>query len=113
MIIAWFVYAAIAASLTAPIVFLGRKRIFWETWEFLALVIPYFVWLGLMLSDFKPKSLSNLVEPILIGFAVPVLALLRVSLSRKMDERLLAAGLITILSLVAVAVYWVVPCLPE
>jgi hypothetical protein len=34
-------------------------------------------------------------------------------LSQKMDGRLLAAGLITILSLVAVAIYWVVPCLPE
>jgi hypothetical protein len=113
MIIAWFVYAAVATVLTAPIVFLGRKRIFWEPWEFLALVIPYFVWLGLMLSGLKPKSLSNLVEPILIGIAAPVLALLRIGLSRKMDERLLAAGLITILSLVAGAVYWIVPCLPE
>src|SRR4051812_36328545 len=109
----WFVYAGIASVLSAPIVFFGRKRVHWHLWELLALIIPYLIWLALVFSALKSKSLANLGEPIYISFAVPILALLRVGVGGSIGERVSAASLLAFLCLVAVGVYFAVPCLPE
>jgi len=79
------------------------------------LVIPFCVWVLLMLSPLSTgrKSLSNMGEPICISFAMPVLALLRVCLGRRISESVYAACFITALCMVAAAVFFMVPFLPE
>jgi len=52
-------------------------------------------------------------EPICISFAMPVLALLRVCLGRRISESVYAACFITALCMVAAAVFFMVPFLPE
>lgn len=105
----------IGAALSAPILFFGRKRVGWARWEMLALVVPFCVWVLLMLSPLSTgrKSLANLGEPVYISFAMPVLALLRVALGKRLTERAYAASFITALCVVAAAVFFMVPFKPE
>ena len=111
----WSAHAGIGAALAAPILYLGRKRIGWARWELLALVIPFSVWVVLMLSPLSDgrKSLANLGEPVYISFAMPALALVRVAVGTRLSERIYAASFITLLCVVAAAVFFMVPFKPE
>src|SRR5579875_3567886 len=81
--------AAVGVVLSAPILYFGRKRISWAKWLLLALVIPFLIWAGLMFSPLSSgrKSLANLGEPIYISIAMPVFAIIRVLVGKKMSER--------------------------
>lgn len=111
----WFAHAAIGAVLSAPILFFGRKRVGWARWEWLALIIPFCVWMLLMLSPLSTgrKSLANLGEPVYISFAMPVLALVRVAIGTRITERVYAASFISALCVIAAAVFFMVPFKPE
>ena len=115
LLLIWAAQAAFGAVLSAPILFFGRKRIDWSFWELLGLVVPFCVWAALMLSPLSAgrKSLANLGEPVYISFAMPVLALLRVIIGRRISERVYAASFIAVLIVVAVAVFFLVPFLQE
>jgi hypothetical protein len=108
-------HAVVGAVLAAPILYFGRKRADWANWELLALVIPFCVWVVLMLSPLSTgrKSLANLGEPIYISFAMALLALLRVAIGRRLSERACAAGFITVLCVIAATVFFMVPFKPE
>ena len=104
-----------AAVLSTPIIFFGRKRIHWWMWESLALVIPFCVWLCLMQTDLSTgwKSLSNLAEPFMFSFAIPVAAMVRVAVGTRVNEKKIAGVLIAVLCGVAAAVFFMVPSLPD
>ena len=111
----WIVQAVAGAALSAPVLYLGRGRVSWAHWEFFALIIPFCVWLLLMLSPLSAgrKSLANIGEPIYISFAMPIAALLRVGIGRTVPERICAVGLIGALCVVAAVVFFAVPLKPE
>jgi len=111
----WFAHVAIGILLAGPILLLGRKRIGWSSWQLLALVIPFCVWAALMLSPLSAgkKSLANLGEPVYISFAMPVLALVRIAVGRRLSERVYAIGFISVLCIVAAATFFMVPFKPE
>ena len=111
----WSAHAVVGAALSAPIHFFGRKRIGWANWELLALVVPFCVWVVLMLSPLSAgrKSVANLGEPVYISFTMPALALLRVAVGRRLSETVYAASFITALCVVAAAVFFMVPFKPE
>ncbi len=111
----WAMHAVVGAALCAPILYLGRKRVSWANWQWLGLILPFCVWVALMLSPLSTgrKSLANIGEPIFISFSMPVAALVRVALAGAVSERACAAGIISALCLVAAAVFFVVPFKPE
>jgi uncharacterized membrane protein len=111
----WLAHAAIGAGLSAPILFLGRKRIGWARWELLALILPFCLWVVLMLSPLSTgrKSLANLGEPVCISLAMPVLAWARVALGTRITERVYAASFLAALCGIAAAVFFMVPFIPE
>jgi peptidoglycan/LPS O-acetylase OafA/YrhL len=111
----WSMHAVVGAALAAPILYFGRKRVGRANWELLALVIPFGVWVLLMLSPLSAgrKSLANIGEPIYIGFAMPGLALMRVAIGRRLSERACAIGCITLLCVIAATVFFTVPLKPE
>jgi len=114
MLVIWLIHAGMAVVPSAPIIFLGRKRVHWRTWELLALVIPFCTWLCLMQSELSTgKSLANLGEPFFFGIAVPAAALARVAVGTKVNEKMFAVVLIAVLCGVAAAVFFLVPPLPE
>jgi hypothetical protein len=115
IILIWSAHAVIGSALASPILFFGRKRIGWANWELLALILPFCVWVVLMLSPLSTgrKSLANLGEPVYISFAMPVLALLRVAVGRRLSETVYAASFITVLCVIAATVFFMVPSKPE
>jgi hypothetical protein len=114
--IAWLMHFGIAALLTAPIVFMGRRRVRWQPWELSALIVPFTVWALLMVSDLstRRKSLSNLFgEPIFFSLAIPIAAAFRVLLGSSVRESIFACGLIFSLCVLTAIVFFVAPSLPE
>ena len=115
MLLIWLVHAAIAAVLSAPVVFLSRRRVHWRYWELLVLVLPFTVWAILMFSELSTgrKSLSNLIEPFYIAAAIPVVVLVRVVVGSRVPERVLSCFLIAVMCIVAGGVFFFVPPLAE
>ena len=114
MLFIWLVHAIIAAVLSAPIVFFGRKRVHWHFWELLVLILPYTVWCLLFFSELaRGKSMANFAEPFIFALAVPVAALVRVAISSRVPQRLCAGVLIATMCVVAAGVFFIVPPLPE
>jgi hypothetical protein len=109
----WTFHSLIGAVLSAPIVFLGRKRVHWGLLDLLAFLLPFAVWGALMKVSGQGKSLSNLAEPFFFGFAIPVAALVRVIVAAHVEERRCSISLVVVLILVAAGVYWWTPALPE
>jgi hypothetical protein len=111
----WCIHAVIGAALSAPILLVGRKRIGCGSWELLAVIVPFCLWLTLMISPLATgrKSLGNTGEVVLISIAMPMLALARVAVGKRIPERVYAASFIMILCLVAAAVFFMVPMKPE
>jgi hypothetical protein len=115
LFLVWSIHAVIGSALAGPVLYFGRNRIGWANWALLALVIPFCVWVILMLSPLSAgrKSLANLGEPVYISFAMPVLALLRVGMGRRLSERVYAASFLTVLCVIAAVVFVIVPFKPE
>jgi hypothetical protein len=114
MFLIWLVHAAVGATLSAPIVWFGRKRIAWTNWELLTLTIPFCVWLLLMLSSlsYGGKSFANIGEPIYISFAMPLAAVLRVSIGQHLRPAMGALIAAALLCGIAVAIFFLVPMKP-
>jgi len=110
----WLMHAGIGLILASPIVFFGRRRVMWEWWELLAVVIPFVFWYSLMCSGWSAgKSLANLGECFYISLAIPIVASIRVWLGNKERQRGCAAVLIGLLCVVAVGVFFLTPPLEE
>jgi hypothetical protein len=111
VLVIWLVHTAIALSLSAPILFFGRKRVHWHSWELLAVILPFAVWAILFASPLSVgrKSLVNLVEAVFLSIGVPMAALVRLGISSWLSERVCAGVLIALLCVVAVAIFFAVP----
>ena len=111
----WLVYAGLAAALSAPVIFFGRKRVHWHWWELSAFLLPFVAWSLLMFSELATgrKSLANLAEPFYFSLAVPVAAGARVLAGDRVAERICAASLIALLCGVAAVMFFLIPSWPE
>jgi hypothetical protein len=92
---------------------LGRKRVHWNLFDFLVLVLPYAAWWTLDATIHRPKSLANLGELLYLGLAVALFPTIRLVVARRLNEKLVATILLTVACLVAAGIYLLVPCLPE
>jgi hypothetical protein len=115
MVLLWLAHAGIAAVLSAPIVYFGRKRVHWRPWELLALLLPFAIWTLLMFSKLSTskKSLANLAEPFYFALSIPLATMVRVAIGSRISERACAACILTTLCVVAALMFFFVPCLPE
>ena len=111
----WQIHLGIAVGLCVPIVLLGRKRAHWRPWELLAVVLPFSVWVLLMVSPLSigRKGSGNLVEPFYLALGVPIAAIVRVwtgpRLLRPAQINLLIAALLGALCTAGAAVFFLVP----
>jgi hypothetical protein len=104
--IAWLLHVVIAGVLLALIVPLSRKRVHWQWWELLALILPYSIFAVLMLSNVEPKNPLNMFDSGFISVAVAIAALVRVAVGTRIGERSCAVILMCLLCAVAVIVYF-------
>jgi len=110
----WLLHAAVGATLSAPILWVGRKRIMRTRWELLALAIPFFVWLVLMLSPLADgkKSFANVGEPIYISFAMPLAAIFQIFVGKSLNRVAITLLVVGLLCGVAAATFFLVPIKP-
>jgi hypothetical protein len=99
--------------LGCPVWYFGRKRVQWNHWDFAVGVLPLVVWTAAMMVNGTGKSLSNLVEIAYLGCAVAIALNVRLLAGSRVNQRLLAAGLLIAVCLMAVALWAFVPALPE
>jgi peptidoglycan/LPS O-acetylase OafA/YrhL len=115
-LIAWAIHLLVAAVVVAPVVVFTRNRVNWRFWELLALVLPFCIWLALMLSDRSAgsKSLSNfVVEPGILAATVAIGALARGAISRRISDNWAFGAALAGICAAAALVFRFVPTLPE
>jgi len=116
LLFAWVIHVIVAAAVVTPIVVLARKRVHWRSWELLSLLIPFCVWIALMVSDMSTgsKSLSNLViEPGILALVLALGALARVAMSTYISDRIASTATLVGLCFASAGVFWIVPALPQ
>jgi drug/metabolite transporter (DMT)-like permease len=93
--------------------FFGRRRVQWNYWDFAIVLLPLVAWI--MVTMVNPaKSLSNLVIEVPgLGCVSSLAPLVRVAVGTRVDQRLLALGLLVALCLVAIGLGTYVPFMPE
>lgn len=109
----WLWHMGVAALLCLPLLVFGRKRARWQCWEVLVLVIPFWLWATLMLMGGKDKSMANLGEAWIISLLIPLAALVRVVVGYRDRQPFYPKLLLLLLCGAAVALYLLMPALPE
>lgn len=111
----WVIFSIPAALLAGLVIFFGRHRVDPKGWDALIFVVPFGIWACLISSDLSvdQKSLGNLGEPIYFMVAIPVAALVRVVVGRRLPQTPFAVALIVLVSIIAIATFFTVPPLPE
>jgi cytochrome bd-type quinol oxidase subunit 2 len=109
----WLVHVLVTSPVVAPVLWFGRHRVRWNWWEATVFIVPFSLWLGLVLTNWRPKTLANLGECFLISLAIVVGVLLRTLLGRSGDNRRVGAVLVLGVTAIAVATYFVTPMWPE
>jgi hypothetical protein len=104
--VAWLLHVVVAGLPLALIVPLSRKRVHWQRWELLALILPYSIFTVLMLSNVESKNPLNMFDATSISVAVAIAALVRVAVGTRIGERSCAILLMCLLCVVAVFVYF-------
>jgi len=109
----WLFHLVPLLVVSAPIWLLARKRVNWNGCDFAIVLLPFAVWSALMLVHGTGKTLSNLVEGLIIGCVAPVAPAVRAILGRRLNQKATACGLLLGLCAVAASLWAFVPALPE
>ncbi len=113
-IVLWFYYLLPAIFVIGPVWYFGRWRVHWMATDYGILVFPFVIWFSLTYLSSQGKSLSNVfVEPFCIGLSLPLAPLVRILSKHRLNERMLSWGLLAILLVVSIVVYFSMPLLPE
>ena len=110
----WALYAIIPAFITVPIAVWSRHRVHWYSWEVLAFILPFGIWLALTwmrVAPWLPKGINNLGECFFLGLGIPLAALIRAAVGRgcKAYEMRFAGALLLLLCGLAAAIYFFTP----
>jgi hypothetical protein len=106
----WYVLPLLPA---VPIWYVARKRVQWNKWDYSLLVIPYTVWFALLAYDESGKTMSNLIEPTILGAVTILPVAVRAILGRNVHQGALSVLLVAAMSVVAWAIWCFMPTLPE
>jgi len=111
MLLIWIIHVALAAVLSAPIVLFGARRVQWRAWELLAFILPFGAWWFLTSrpGPSSRKGISNIGEPLIFSLAIPLAALTRLLLDKRVSEATCAGTVLFGQCLVAVLVELLTP----
>ena len=98
------------------IFWIARGKIVWQAWEFGLMILPFLVWVVLIVQNRAGKSLTNaLIEPLVCGFIAglqPGFRFLVVHFSHQDHPKLSLIGVL-ISCIGALAVYYFTPTIAE
>lgn len=109
------IYVISSIIIAAPIWFFGRHRVHWFYWEFFDLSIPFLIWVILVLTNLKSKSLSNAgVEALILGILAGVIQIFPLIMPEIFGSRFKSAFTTLLISIiVTLLIYFFMPTLPE
>jgi hypothetical protein len=81
--------------------------------DWLTFLVPGPIWFLLMYTNMKSKSLSNLIEVMIIQVAMVVLVLAVILIRSKQTKWYHSWHGLIVAAIIALGVYVIVPCLPE
>lgn len=109
----WLFHLIPSLIIAGPIVFFTRRRIKWNVWDFAMFVLPYSIWIFLIITHGKGKGIGNMLESLMIGCIVPISPVIRSLFRDKLNQENLAAGLLIFLCLIAIGVWAFMPNFQE
>jgi len=116
MFAVFLVLLVLASLASGPAWWNARRHGAWIAWDYASLVVPFALWLALVIVGFGPgKSLSNVVELFILAVVVPLLHSVRVFIVDRqlMYRRRNSIVVFGAANLIAIALCGLVPGLPE
>ncbi len=110
---AWFLYLVPIALVACPVWFLSRKRVTWTIWDFSMAAVPFCAWAIMMFGFSSAKTLSNILEAMIVGGFAAISPVARIVLNGKFNNREVALALLVLVSVGGIAVWKFVPGWPE
>jgi|WetSurMetagenome_2_1015567.scaffolds.fasta_scaffold99918_2 hypothetical protein len=109
----WLFYLVPSIFIAGPVMFFTRKRVEWNLWDFAMFILPYSIWIFLIIAHGKGKGIGNMLESLMIGCIVPISPVTRSLVRDKLNQENLAIGLLIFLCLIAIGVWAFTPAFPE
>jgi hypothetical protein len=115
MIVLFIGAILVAALASGPAWWAARRRGTWLAWDYASLITPFGLWLVLANLGFGSQSLGNLVEPMVLVVAIPILNSIRVFLVERWSRlrTVNSIAVFVILNFAAVGLRAFVPQIPE
>jgi hypothetical protein len=101
VVVAWLMYMLPAVPASLALWYFGRRRARFMWWELSVFILPFIVWL-VSFNLAKDKSLSNIVEALILGCTVPLAALLRIAIGKALNRALVAGSLMFAVCIAAI-----------
>jgi hypothetical protein len=113
VIATWGLYLVPFLLVGGPVWFFGRRRVQWNRWDFALVLLPFAVWIALMMANHAGKSFANLGEAFCLGCVAPLAPIIRVAVGDRANHELLALALLVGVCLVATGLWAFVPGTPQ
>lgn len=101
----------LATSVAAGIKLLRSRGFVW--WDAAIFTAPFVIYIFVALTGARPKSLSNLIEPIVLAAVVMVAFSIRAFAFRNRSHETRSMGALILCCATALVLYALVPLLPE
>lgn len=105
----WLIHLLPIIIVGIPVWLLARKRVKWNKWDFLIIIIPFLVWSVLTFSHNKGKGFGNIAEGLLIGCFTPIAPIVRTVLRHKVNQVSFSVILLIFLTLLAIGFWAFIP----
>jgi hypothetical protein len=106
--VCWVVYLIPIALIAGPVFFFGRKRADWNGWDYAILALPIVVWFVGAATVGQEKDGIE-AESLILGCIAPLAPILRVAISRRVDQKVLAFGVVALLCALAASLVLFLP----
>lgn len=89
-----------------------RRKIKWYASELIALILPFLIWVLLVLINIKVKSLSNIIESMYISLGIGAINILSIFIYQHDSAKKPIFDIIAS-TLLAIIIYFAFPMIPE
>ncbi|MCP4327265.1 MAG: hypothetical protein GY791_02355 [Alphaproteobacteria bacterium] len=109
----WVMYFAPVCVFGGIALLVGWKRVKLLATDYAIVVVPYGVWLCLLLYDDSGKTIANLIESLFLGAAAAFLVLIRIIIAASPSERSVSSAVLIVPCLIAIGIWGFAPPFAE
>jgi hypothetical protein len=105
----WAFHLAPILLIGVPLWYFGQRRVQWNGYDFLIIIVPFLAYLGGAFVLPANESFGVLVMLVWLGCFLPVVPLIRVIVGQTAWASKLSVVLLVLSCMVAVLLYWIAP----